>query len=136
VFNALAPQPYGASPYPPAAGSGAAPRSASSILPAPQFSNTLPETEEDTEPIKLWREQQAKDIEARNAKAQEQREEMAAKAEKDIDQFYTDYNAQKEKTIRQNKEQEAKFSDDLEADLQKLTWERVTLLLGLENSRE
>jgi hypothetical protein len=135
VFNALEPQPYGSSPYPPTA--APQPRQASSILPSPQFANTLPETEEDTEPIREWREQQAKDIEARNAAAREKRDEMANKAEKAIDQFYEDYNKQKEKNIRVNKEQEAKFVEKLKDDIAKGTsWERVTELIGLENSRE
>ena len=135
MFNALEPQPYGMSPYPP---TNAAPaRPASSILPAPQFSNTLPETEEDTEPIREWRERQAKEIEERNAAAREKRDEMANKAEKAIDQFYEDYNKQKEKNIRENKEKEAAFVEKLKEDIAKGTsWERVTDLIGLENSRE
>jgi rubrerythrin len=101
VFNALSAQPYGASPYPPTA--APQPRSAASILPAPEFTNTLPETEEETEPIRQWREKQAEEIKRRNAADQEKRDEMANKAEKAIDQFYEDYNKEKEKNIRENK---------------------------------
>ncbi|RSH81957.1 uncharacterized protein EHS24_008156 [Apiotrichum porosum] len=131
VFNALEPQPYGASPYPPTA----APQPTRSILPPPAFANTLPETEEDTEPIRQWREQQVKDIEARNAAAAAKRDEMANKAEKAIDQFYEEYNKEKEKNIRENKEEEAKFVEKLNEDIAKgSTWERITDLIGLENS--
>lgn len=133
MFNALEPQPYGASPYPPTA----APQPTRSILPPPAFANTLPETEEDTEPIRQWREQQVKDIEARNAAAAAKRDEMANKAEKAIDQFYEEYNKEKEKNIRENKEEEAKFVEKLNEDIAKgSTWERITDLIGLENSRE
>lgn len=102
VFNALAPQPYGASPYPSATEQPKTPAS-SSILPPPQFQNTLQPSDEDTEPIKQWREKQRKEIEERDARDKEKREEMKNKAEKSIDQFYEDYNKQKEKNIRENK---------------------------------
>ncbi|CAK9785221.1 unnamed protein product [Cutaneotrichosporon oleaginosum] len=134
VFNALSAQPYGQSPYPPTA--APQPRSAASILPAPQFTNTLPETEEETEPIRQWREKQAEEIKRRNAADQEKRDEMANKAEKAIDQFYEDYNKQKEKNIRENKEHEAKFIEQLKDDIARgTTWERITDLIGLENSQ-
>ncbi|GMK59686.1 hypothetical protein CspeluHIS016_0802920 [Cutaneotrichosporon spelunceum] len=134
VFNALAPQPYGQSPYPPTA--APQPRSAASILPAPEFTNTLPETEEETEPIREWREKQAEEIKRRNAADQEKRDEMADKAEKAIDQFYEDYNKEKEKNIRENKEHEAKLLEQLKDDIARgTTWERITDLIGLENSQ-
>ncbi|KAL1405888.1 Clathrin light chain [Vanrija albida] len=134
VFNALSAQPYGSSPYPPTA--APQPRSAQSILPPPQFANTLPETEEDTEPIRAWRERQAEEIKKRNEADKVKRDEMANKAEKAIDQFYEDYNKEKEKNIRENKENEAKFVEKLKEDIAKgTTWERITDLIGLENSQ-
>lgn len=134
VFNALSSQPYGASPYPPTA--APQPRSAQSILPPPQFANTLPETEEDTEPIRAWRERQAEEIKRRNEADKVKRDEMANAAEKAIDKFYEDYNAEKTKTIAENKENEAKFVEQLKDNIAKgTTWERITDLIGLENSR-
>lgn len=106
MFNALAPTPYGTSPYgPPSTASPVAPkpRSAASILPPPTFSNLLPSAEEDTEPIKAWREKQAEEIKKRDARDQERRDEMSGKAEKDIDEFYVEYNKMKERNIRENK---------------------------------
>ena len=133
VFNALSQQPYGSSPYPP---SQAPPRPASSILPPPAFSNTLPAAEEDTEPIKAWRERQAEEIKKRDARDKERREEMKAKAEQNIDRFYEDYNKEKEKNIRENKENEAKFLEKISEGIAKGTsWERIADLLALENSR-
>lgn len=103
VYNALAPQPYGTSPYPATSTSASQPPRSSSILPAPQFSNTLPSTEEDTEPIKAWKAKQAEEIKKRDERDRERREEMKGKAERDIDAFYERYNKEKEKTIRENK---------------------------------
>lgn len=98
VFNALSNQPYGASPYP------AAPsQPTSSILPAPQFSNIIPTAQEDSEPIKAWKAKQAEEIKERDDRDRSKRDEMKNKAEKSIDQFYEDYNKQKERNIRENK---------------------------------
>lgn len=101
VFNALAPTPYGASPY--AAPLAPKPRSAQSILPPPTFSNILPSAQEDTEPIKAWREKQAEEIKKRDEADKKRREEMSGKAEQSIDEFYEGYNKMKEKNIRENK---------------------------------
>jgi len=103
VYNALAPQPYGTSPYPATSTSTSQPPRSSSILPAPQFTNTLPSTEEDTEPIKAWKAKQAEEIKKRDERDREKREELKGKAERDIDAFYERYNKEKEKTIRENK---------------------------------
>jgi hypothetical protein len=98
VYNALAPQPYGQSPYPAAPAGGR-----SSVLPPPQFSNILPTTEEDTEPIKAWRAKQQEEIKRRDEEDGKRRDEMSDKAEKWIDGFYEDYNKVKERSIRENK---------------------------------
>jgi len=151
IFNALSPQPYGASPYP----ASAAPqlRSVQSILPAPQFSNILPLAEEDTEPIRAWRSNQAEEIKKRDDSDRVRRDEMANKAEKSIDSFYEEYNKMKERSIRENKwvaarvmwwgdadgcrEKEAAYLEKMGEGIAKGTaWERITELIGLENSRE
>lgn len=61
------------------------------------------EAEEDTEPIRQWREKQAEEIKKRNEAGKAKREELASKAEKQIDDFYENYNKEKEQTIRENK---------------------------------
>ena len=101
VYNALAPQPYGQSPYAPAPAPPAQGRS--SVLPAPTFNNILPTTEEDTEPIKEWRAKQQEEIKRRDEQDQKRRDEMSETAEKWIDGFYEDYNTVKERSIRENK---------------------------------
>ncbi|WVF71106.1 hypothetical protein IAT40_005903 [Kwoniella sp. CBS 6097] len=134
VFNALSPQPYGSSPYPPTA--APKPRSAQSILPPPEFNNILPSAEEDTEPIRAWREKQAEEIKKRDQADKERRDEMSNKAEKAIDQFYEDYNKMKERNIRENKESEAAFLERLNEGIAKGTaWERISELISLENSQ-
>jgi hypothetical protein len=50
-----------------------------------------------------WREKQAEEIAARDARSKEKRQETIARAEQSIDQFYEEYNAKKERTIRENK---------------------------------
>ncbi|WVQ80138.1 hypothetical protein IAT38_002240 [Cryptococcus sp. DSM 104549] len=134
VFNALSPQPYGASPYPTTA--APKPRSAQSILPPPTFSNILASTEDETEPIKAWRAKQAEEIKKRDEEDKKRRDEMSNKAEKAIDQFYEDYNKVKERNIRENKENEAEYLEKLQEGIAKGTaWERISELICLENSQ-
>ena len=58
------------------------------------------------------------------------------KAEQEIDQFYADYNAQKEKSIKKNKESEARFREQKQQELAEgTTWTRITKLLDLQNSQ-
>ena len=139
VFNALSSQPYGSSPYPAtstAASSAPQPRSTPSILPAPQFSNTLPVSEEDTPPIAEWRAHQAEEIKRRDESDRVRRDEMSNRAEKSIDTFYEGYNKVKERNIRENKESEAAFVEKMQEGIAKGTsWERITELIGLENSQ-
>ena len=74
-----------------------------SILPAPQFNNILPVADEDTEPIRAWRANQAEEIKKRDGADQVRRDEMSSKAEKTMDAFYEEYNKMKERNIRENK---------------------------------
>lgn len=59
--------------------------------------------DEDTEALRAWRAKQDEEIARRDAQAERMRAEAASKAEQEIDQFYADYNAEKEKNIRKNK---------------------------------
>ncbi len=57
-------------------------------------------------------------------------------AEQDIDKFYAEYNAKKEKNIAANKEAEAKLNEQRTRELAEgTTWNRVTKLLELQNSQ-
>ncbi|EGG10062.1 uncharacterized protein MELLADRAFT_103404 [Melampsora larici-populina 98AG31] len=92
--------------------------------------------EEDSEHIKKWRQTQAEEIQIRDERSAAKREETIAAAEKAIDDFYHGYNTQKEKNIARNKEQEATFLQS-RVDLlgQGTTWQRITDLIDLQDSR-
>lgn len=94
------------------------------------------QVEEESPFIKEWRIKQAEEIQIRDQRSLNTREETIAAAEKAIDDFYHGYNTQKEKNIAKNKEQEASF---LQARNDKLgqgtTWERICDLIDLQDSR-
>lgn len=50
-----------------------------------------------------WREQQAESIRLRDEVSAQKRKETIARAERSIDEFYEEYNAKKERQIKQNK---------------------------------
>ena len=50
-----------------------------------------------------WKEKQAAEIKARDEASREKRQETIGKAERSIDQFYEEYAAKKERSIRENK---------------------------------
>ncbi|CUA72701.1 hypothetical protein RSOLAG22IIIB_10232 [Rhizoctonia solani] len=84
--------------------------------PAPQGGNysvvTQPE-EPEPEVVRQWREHQAEKTAQRDDESKKKREETVARAEREIDKFYEDYNAKKESTIRENKENEAEYLSTL-----------------------
>lgn len=92
--------------------------------------------EEEPEPVRAWRHKQAEEIARRDAEAERKKGEAISQAERDIDQFYSDYNAKKEKTIKKNKEDEAAFLEKRQKELAEgTTWDRVTKLIDLQNSQ-
>ncbi|KZT58686.1 hypothetical protein CALCODRAFT_523588 [Calocera cornea HHB12733] len=109
--------------------------SAPAMSPAPPV-YTQDDDEEEPEVIKEWREKQAAQIKEREDKAARRKADTVKKAEESIDQFYEDYNKQKEKNIRENKENEAHYVDELTASLAEgTTWSRICALIDLENSQ-
>ncbi|WFD32280.1 Clathrin light chain [Malassezia sp. CBS 17886] len=90
----------------------------------------------ESETLRAWREQKKDDVARRDAHAERMRAEAVSKAEQEIDQFYADYNAQKEKNIKKNKEAEARFQEQKTKELAEgTTWTRITKLLDLQNSQ-
>ncbi|KAJ7647758.1 clathrin light chain [Roridomyces roridus] len=86
--------------------------------------------------IKDWREKQAAEIAARDEASKARRQETILKAEKAIDAFYEDYASKKQKTIRDNKDQEKHFLENLTNSLSAgTTWQRICDYLELENSQ-
>lgn len=53
--------------------------------------------------FRKWREQQAESIRQRDEASAQKRKETIAKAERSIDEFYEEYNAKKERQIKENK---------------------------------
>lgn len=97
---------------------------------------TYDELDEESDALRAWRAKQQEEIARRDAQSERQRSEAASKAEQEIDQFYADYNAQKEKNIRKNKEAEARFHEQKQQELAEgTTWTRITKLLDLQNSQ-
>lgn len=101
-----------------------------------QPSYSYQEPTEEPEAVRQWRESQKDAIAKRDAEDERKKAEAISKAEQDIDHFYADYNAKKEKNIAANKENEAKFQDERTRELAEgTTWDRVTKLVDLKNSQ-
>ncbi|KAJ7032786.1 clathrin light chain [Mycena alexandri] len=92
--------------------------------------------EDEPQVIKDWREKQAAEIKARDEASKARRQETITKAEKAIDDFYEAYLAKKERAIRDNKDQEKYFLDNLTNSLSTgTTWQRICDFVELENSQ-
>ncbi|WFD22340.1 Clathrin light chain [Malassezia equina] len=127
-----------ATPAMPAATAAPTERAEPTTEPAPPSSTPFSygDLNEETEPLRAWQESQAQAIAEREARAERQRAEAISQAEQDIDQFYAEYNAQKEKNIKKNKESEAHFREQMQQELAEgTTWTRITKLLELQNSQ-
>ncbi|CDZ98653.1 Vesicle coat protein clathrin, light chain [Phaffia rhodozyma] len=123
---------YGDSPY-----SASIPQPAGSLsVPGNAQQSSTPTEDVESEALIAWKAKQQEDIKRRDEASRKKREETVLKAEKAIDQFYEEYNASKEKAIKENKENEAAFLADLSDRLsQGTTWERITDMIALENSQ-
>ena len=92
--------------------------------------------DEETEALRSWRERQADDVARREAQAERERAEAVSRAEREMDEFYDNYRVQKEKNIKKNKEDEAQFQQQRQAELAEgTTWTRITKLLDLQHSQ-
>ncbi|KAI3618822.1 clathrin light chain [Moniliophthora roreri] len=111
-----------------------APRPQNSFAATPILNQQI--EEEEPEVIREWRAKQAEEIVARDESSKKRRQETISKAERSIDDFYEDYAAKKEKNIRENKDQEQAFLQDLTDSLSSgTTWDRICKLIELENSQ-
>ncbi|KAL5521308.1 hypothetical protein ACEPAG_9231 [Sanghuangporus baumii] len=101
----------------------------------PILQQPLPD-EDEPEPIRVWREKQAEEIKKRDEASAIRRQETIKKAERSIDQFYEEYNAKKERNIKENKIQEQEYqasrTDALSAGT---TWSRICDHVDLQNSQ-
>ncbi|KAM6502627.1 clathrin light chain [Amanita muscaria] len=95
-----------------------------------------PVEEDEPDVIREWREKQEKEIKARDEEAERRRLDTVSKAERAIDEFYEEYAKKKERTIRDNKEQEEEYLSTLTEKLSAgTTWERICDLIELQNSQ-
>ncbi|KAL0579619.1 Clathrin light chain [Marasmius crinis-equi] len=115
-------------------GQAFAPRPQQSYTSTPILNQPL--EEEEPEVIKEWRQKQAEEIAARDEASKKRRQETISKAERSIDDFYEDYSAKKERNIRENKDNEQAFLQDLTDSLSSgTTWDRICKIIELENSQ-
>ncbi|KAF9560981.1 hypothetical protein CPC08DRAFT_817947 [Agrocybe pediades] len=92
--------------------------------------------EDEPEVIRAWREKQQEEINARDEASKIRREETIDKAEKAIEEFYENYAKKKERTIRDNKNSESEYLEELQASLSAgTTWDRICNLIELQNSQ-
>jgi len=100
----------------------------------PILTQTIPEDEPQV--IKDWRERQQEEIKARDEASKLRREKTIDKAERAIEDFYENYSKKKERSIRDNKNSEAEYLNELSASLSTgTTWERICNLVDLQNSQ-
>jgi hypothetical protein len=109
----------------------------SSFLPGAPSTNAYSaspyrEPEEEPEVLKVWREKRDTDIAARDKVSAERKAETVAQAQRDLDDFYDNYNDKKDKAIAQTRRQAEEFlnaRDDTTAG--GTSWERISKLVDL-----
>lgn len=83
-------------------------------------------------PPSLWREKRDADIARREEAASTKKTERIQKAQRDIDDFYDNYNAKKEKSIARTRNEAKEFLDNREdTSAGGTSWERVAKLVDL-----
>lgn len=90
------------------------------------------EVEEEPEVVKEWREKRDAQIAKRAEQHQRQREETVAEAQRNIDDFYENYNNKKEKNIAQTRKEAEEFLASRE-DITSggTSWERIAKLVDI-----
>ncbi|KEF60082.1 uncharacterized protein A1O9_04932 [Exophiala aquamarina CBS 119918] len=91
-----------------------------------------PTQDEDTEPIRQWREKRDADLSRRDEASQTKKQETISTAQKDIDSFYESYN----RKVDKQKAQTAKEAEEFLAKREDTTaggtsWERIAKLVDL-----
>ncbi|CAE6443667.1 unnamed protein product, partial [Rhizoctonia solani] len=128
---------FHATPQAPSSFQSPAPAPFQSPVPqGPNYSAFTEPEEPEPEVVRQWREHQAEKVAQRDEASRAKRAETIARAEKEIDKFYEEYNAKKERVIRENKENEAAYLASLTDSLSSgTTWARICDLVDLENSQ-
>jgi hypothetical protein len=89
---------------------------------------------EEPEVIREWRARQQQQIEKRDAESAKKKERQIADAQKQIDDFYDQYNAKRDKAVAAiRKEQEAFLAKRDETTSGGTTWERIVKLIDTKD---
>ncbi|KAL8801964.1 MAG: hypothetical protein Q9200_006756 [Gallowayella weberi] len=90
------------------------------------------EPEEEPEPVRLWREKRDSEISHREDSAAAKKSDRVSKAQRDIDDFYENYNSKKDKAItRTRKEAEEFLANRQDTSAGGTSWERIGKLVDL-----
>jgi len=87
-----------------------------------------PRPKEEPETIRLWREQQGKLLEEKDAKEAEMMAKMKAEAEQELKDWYKRYEENLDKTKKNNREDEKEFVAEVNDISPGTEWDRVTKL--------
>jgi len=89
----------------------------------------------ESKPIQEWKERTELEISKRDEVAAKKHEEIKKQAEKDVDDFYVNYNDKKEKSLKATKEDEEKFIAKRDSFFdQGSVWDRTVELLKLKKN--
>ncbi|BFZ60343.1 Clathrin light chain [Saitoella coloradoensis] len=98
---------------------------------APNFQN-----DDESEPIRQWRERQALQIQKRDEQSEQKKQETIERARRAIDDFYENYNTKKDKAIEETRIEEKGFLESRDnAVAGGTTWERIAKLVDLSDKR-
>ncbi|KAL8775226.1 MAG: hypothetical protein Q9209_000232 [Squamulea sp. 1 TL-2023] len=98
----------------------------------PQSYSGYQEPEEEAEPVRLWRNKRDAEITTREDLASSKKSDRISKAQRDIDDFYENYNSKKDKSIaRTRKEAEEFLASRQDTSAGGTSWERIGKLVDL-----
>ncbi|KAM3081127.1 Clathrin light chain [Clarireedia jacksonii] len=98
------------------------------------YTNYQPQVNDEEEPevIKQWRERRDLQLQAREERSEERKQETIKAAQQNIDDFYENYNTKKEKNIAQTRREAEEFLNSREDTAAGGTsWERIAKLVDL-----
>jgi len=98
------------------------------------YTNYQPQVSDEEEPevIKQWRERRDLQLQSREERSEERKQETIKAAQQNIDDFYENYNTKKEKTIAQTRRDAEEFLNSREdTSAGGTSWERIAKLVDL-----
>ncbi len=113
---------------------GVAPGGSITGTTAPYQSYYAPRADDEEEPevIKQWRERRDLQLQDREARSEEKKNETIKAAQQNIDDFYENYNLKKEKAIAQTRRDAEEFLESREdTSAGGTSWERIAKLVDL-----